>query len=244
MRPGVDAVLLDVDDTLVDTRAAFRSAMDVVARSYLAHLDDAPALALEHWVRDAAGHFDAFTRGELTFERQRRLRLVAMHEALGGPVVDDELFEAWNALYDKAFRASWAPLPGARELLRALVAAGVPFGSVTNSQVSYQTDKLVATGLRDLRVLVGTDTLGFGKPDPRVFRRGCELLGSDPSRTVYVGDEPLTDADGATQAGLTGVWLDRWGEGLRPDSGSRRPSSGVPVVGSLAELASWLQLGS
>lgn len=94
MRAGVDAVLLDVDDTVVDTRRAFRAAMDVAARAYLPHLgDDGPRLALEHWVRDGEAHFEAFTRGELTFEGQRRRRLLALHDALGGPVVDDALFE-------------------------------------------------------------------------------------------------------------------------------------------------------
>lgn len=243
MRAGVDGVLLDVDDTVVDTRAAFRAAIGAVARSYLPQLGEAgPDLALEHWVRDADGHFAAFTRGEVTFTGQRRLRLQAMHDALGGPVVDDVLFEAWNALYDRAFRGAWAPLPGARDLVSGLVTSGVPFGAVTNAVASYQAQKLAATGLADLRVLVGTDALGVGKPDARVFLRGCELLGTAPDRTVHVGDEPLTDAAGATAAGLVGVWLDRFGDGLRPDTGRSRPPEQVPVVRSLAELTAWLQL--
>ncbi len=243
VRADVAAVLLDVDDTVVDTRAAFRAAIHAVARAHLPQLSEATReLAFEHWVRDAGRHFAAFTRGELTFEAQRRRRAADLHDAFDGPAVDDALFERWNTLYSRAFRDAWAPVDGAHELVRGLVEAGVPFGAVTNSVASYQTEKLEATGLGALRVLVGTDTFGVGKPDRRVFLRGCELLGSDPARTVYVGDEPLVDAAGAAAAGLIGVWLDPFGDGLRPESGRTLPPSGLPVVRSLAELAAWLQL--
>ncbi|HEX8498332.1 MAG TPA: HAD family hydrolase [Actinomycetales bacterium] len=243
MRADVDAVLLDVDDTVVDTRGGFAVGMAVVARAYLSHLgDDGPGLALEQWVRDAGGYFAAFTRGELGFAEQRRLRVTAMHQALGGPVVDDGLFEEWDTAYDRAFRAAWRPLPGAGRLLDLLTAAGVPFGSVTNSVTSYQQDKLDSTGLGRLRVLVGTDTLGLGKPDPRVFLHACELLGSDPARTVYVGDEPHVDAQAAQDAGLMGVWVDRWAEGLQPDRSRGGPPWTGPTVRSMDQLVQWLGL--
>jgi putative hydrolase of the HAD superfamily len=60
-------------------------------------------------------------------------------------------------------------------------------------------------------MLVGVDTFGYGKPAPEVFLAGCERLGTDPGRTVYVGDELDVDAAGAASAGLIGVWLDRPG---------------------------------
>ena len=68
-------------------------------------------------------------------------------------------------------------------------------------------------------MLVGVDTLGFGKPDPRVFLEGARLLGTDPTRTAYVGDEPTVDALAAHQARLTGVWLDRAGHRRGPGYG-------------------------
>ena len=238
MRPGVDAVLLDIDDTMVDTRQGFVAGMLAVADVYLSHLGaSGSAVALEHWVRDPGGYFAAFTRNELEFDEQRRLRATAMHRDLGGPSLDDELFVAWNRTYEEAFRLAWVALPGAVELLRALVAARVPFGAVTNARVDYQVDKLERTGLAALPVLVGTDTLGVGKPDPRVFLHACELLRAPPGRTVYVGNDLAVDAEGAAGAGLLGVWFDR-GHDPAPTGAPSR----LPVVRSLAELSGWLAL--
>ena len=238
MRPGVDAVLLDIDDTMVDTRQGFVAGMRAVAGVYLPHLGaGGSAAALEHWVRDPGGYFAAFTRNDLDFDQQRRLRAAAMHRDLGGIELDDDAFASWNRTYEAAFRLAWVALPGAAELLSDLVASGLPFGAVTNARVDYQVDKLARTGLSALPVLVGTDTLGVGKPDPRVFSRACELLGVVPARTVYVGNDLAVDAQAAVAAGLLGVWFDR-GHDPAPDV----PASRLPVVRSLAEVSRWLGL--
>jgi putative hydrolase of the HAD superfamily len=244
LRAGLDGVLLDIDDTLVDTHASFRAGMAAVASDYLPHLgDDGPRLALAHWHADERGYYPRFVAGELGFLEQRRRRADAMQQDLGGPALDDASFERWNATYDAAFRQAWVPLPGAIELVHALEDSGVPFGGVTNHVVEYQRDKLERTGLSALRVLVGTDTLGVGKPDPAVFRHACELIGCVPGRTVYVGNDLAVDAEGALAAGLQAVWLDRGidhrgaGSEVAPP-----PAAGVSVLNDLSELFRWLGL--
>jgi putative hydrolase of the HAD superfamily len=84
------AVLLDVDDTLVDTRGAFRAAVTFVVATWLPHLDaDSREAAVQHWALDPGGHFRAYTRGEVDFATQRRRRAADLHEAFGGPPLDD-----------------------------------------------------------------------------------------------------------------------------------------------------------
>ncbi len=86
----VDAVLLDIDDTLVDTRASFRAAIHAVVERWLPHLpDDRREAAALHWAQDPRGHYRRYTRGETTFEAQRRARAEHLHEVFGGPVLDD-----------------------------------------------------------------------------------------------------------------------------------------------------------
>ncbi|GAB3683929.1 HAD family hydrolase [Angustibacter aerolatus] len=244
MRPGVDGVLLDIDDTLVDTNGSFRSGMAAIVARYLPHLGESGAdRALAHWHADADGVYRRFVTGELDFLQQRRLRAQAMHRDLGGPELDDAGFADWNDTYDEVFRAAWQPLDDAVALLAALEAEGVPFGAVTNHSTGYQTDKLERTGLSALKLLVGTDTLGVGKPEPRVFRHACELIGTEPSRTVYVGNDLTVDAEGALAAGLQAVWLDRGidhrGVG---EAAGRAPADGVVRVTDLAGVLAWLQL--
>src|SRR5690606_31347532 len=106
--------------------------------------------------------------------------------------------------------------------------------------------KLRAAGLFEgLPVLVGVDTLGYGKPHPDVFRTGAEKLGTDPARTAYVGDEPTVDARAAHDAGLVGVWLDRPGarRGSEHDVDvAAMRSAGIAVVPGLADLPAALAL--
>jgi putative hydrolase of the HAD superfamily len=232
----VRAVLLDVDDTLVDTRSAFRAAIGAVVGRWLPALDDADReAAVAHWVADAQGSFRAYTRGEISVVEQRRRRVASLLAAFGGPDLDTELFDRWDDAYERAFRAAWRPCPDAGPFLDRLDAARVPRGVVTNMRTPYQREKLGAVGLLDrVGALVGMDEFGVGKPDPRIFRHACEALGLDPGDVAYVGDELDVDARGARDAGLLGVWLDRHGTGEEPVD--------VPVVRTLTELPAVLRL--
>lgn len=243
--PDRAGVLLDLDDTLVDTRYAFGQAISAIVATWLPHLDaEGEAAALQHWVRDAGGHFRAYTRGESSFAEQRHRRAVALHAAFDGPTLSVADQHRWSEAYDVAFREAWRLFPDAVPLLERLELLGLPYGLVTNAGAAYQRDKLQRVGLADrFEVMVAVDDLGVGKPDPRVFHLACERLGVSPGRSLYLGDEPDADARGARAAGLVGVWLDRsWGG--RGDLDGQPTPDDVPVVGSLLELADLLDAGA
>jgi putative hydrolase of the HAD superfamily len=236
MREPVRGVLVDIDDTLVDTRAAFRAGISHVVSRWLPHLgergvDD----ALAHWVLDDAGAFAAYTRGELTFGQQRRVRAQRLHARFGGPELDDAEFASWEEAYDGTFRGAWRAHPDGVELVHLLAALDVPVGAVTNASAALQRAKLVAVGLAEVPVLASMDELGRGKPDPAVFHLACRRLGLPPARVAHVGDELDVDARGARDAGLVGVWLDRHGSGDTPPD--------VLVVRTLDGLPALLGLG-
>lgn len=207
----IKAVLFDVDDTLVDTRGAFRHALATVAARYLDA--ETPADELTHvWRSDAGGHYRAFTRGEIGYREQRKLRANALHVMYGGPVMDDAAYDEWNEQFERAFQEGWRAHEDAAPCLAELGEAGVAYGGLSNAALNYQQVKLAACGLERMPMLVGVDTLGFGKPDPRVFALACEKLGLEPACVAYVGDELDIDAVAAAAAGLTGIWLNRAGQ--------------------------------
>lgn len=239
-RARVDGVLFDVDDTLVDTQAAFALALSAVAEHYLPHLPaDRHGDVLAAWRADVGGHYRAYTRGEVGYLEQRMLRANALHEEFGGIVLDETAYTEWNRLFEEGFARSWAAHPDAAEVVERCLAAGLAVGALTNAAVAYQTTKLERAGFAQVPVLVGVDTFGVGKPDPRVFTEACRRLGTAPGRTAYVGDELDIDAHAAVRAGLVGVWIDRPG-GRRVDvpeaDVAAARDAGVSVVASLAEL--------
>jgi putative hydrolase of the HAD superfamily len=52
---------------------------------------------------------------------------------------------------------------------------------------------------------------GAAKPDARIFAALVEMTGVSAAQIMHVGDDPLADVDGARQAGMQAVWLNRGG---------------------------------
>jgi putative hydrolase of the HAD superfamily len=242
--PVVDGVLFDIDDTLVDTRGAFAAALSTVARRYLPTVPaERDHEVLDVWRADVNGYYAAFTRGEVGYDAQRMARANELHARFGGPVLDDDGFARWNAVFEDGFSSSWAAHPDAGGVVDRLLAAGLAVGALSNASVAYQTAKLERVGLVGrVPMLVGVDTLGYGKPHPDVFTEACRRLGTDPARTAYVGDELDVDAQAARAAGLVGIWLDRPGSRRHAISDEQITSAGVVVVHALDELPGVLGL--
>ena len=50
---------------------------------------------------------------------------------------------------------------------------------------------------------------GAAKPDARIFARLLHEAGVEAHQVMHIGDDPLADVVGATQAGMQAVWLNR-----------------------------------
>lgn len=235
---AVAGVLLDIDDTLVNTRAAFRRALAAVAEHYLPGPHDLDAMGI-HWRIDSSGWYRAHTRGEMTHREQRMRRANELHEAFGGDTMDDEEYAAWDKVFEAGFRAGWIAHEDADGMLDTFDRCGIDYGAVSNADHDYQERKLVLSGLGRVRMLVGMDRFGVGKPDPRVFLEGARMLGLDPASVAYVGDEKDIDAGAAAEAGFAvGIWLDR--PGSPPQAGEL--GAHVIRIESLSEVPHVLAL--
>lgn len=235
------AVIFDLDDTLVDARRAFQIALDRAFRAVYPELtNDQFERALFLWRSDAAGFYRAYTRGERSYEEQRELRLVHAAEQVGlAPPTDAEI-AVWMGEWDRGFRAGWTAFPDAIPTLGWIEERGYSLGVITNAHANMQEEKLRVTGLAEhVSLLVTLDTLGFGKPDPRVFHEAVRQLGVEPSEALYVGDEFDLDAHAAKEAGLQAAWLFRPGHGkggIHEDNPQDAAAAGVHVLGSLAQI--------
>lgn len=230
-RLPVTAVLLDIDDTLVDTTAAMIGAGAVaMADVWPQQTPEWHQRAAIRFRSDPGGFFRRYTAGELDFMTMRAHRLAEVGAAHGLPVPADAI-EAFEAAFRPAFVARQRRYDDVLPFLQACDDAGIAVGALTNSSEAATLPKLEVTGLRErLDGVVSRDTLGFGKPDPRVFRFACERLGSCPSQTAYVGDEWDADVIGARGAQLRPVWLRRDGRTGTGDAGD------VPLITSLDQL--------
>lgn len=77
---------------------------------------------------------------------------------------------------------------------------------VTNNPVSIAERTFRVLGLESLLTdIVGLDTFGVSKPDPRAFRHAAELMGIPPDRVLSVGDRYEIDIEPALGLGMGGA---------------------------------------
>ncbi|MEO5743717.1 MAG: HAD family hydrolase [Terracoccus sp.] len=228
---GIRALLLDVDDTIVDTRAAMVTAGSLALGALWPdrHADHA-AMAV-HYYEDPERWFPRYASGEVQFDDMRVGRIQEVARAFGVAVPAGALARYVRA-YDPAFRGAQRLFEDVPDLLDLARVMGLPVALITNSAAAPTTLKLEALDLLDaFDAVVTTDTLGFGKPDPRMYLEACRRVDTLAAACVCVGDSLAWDVLGARDAGLRAVWLDRAGVGTDED---------VTRVASLDELTSAL----
>lgn len=117
-------------------------------------------------------------------------------------------------------------LPGLARLQNQFI-----IGSISNGFADLQ-----AIGIaHHFKISLAAHQFGCAKPDPRIFHAACDALKIAPHEALYVGDDPVLDIQGAQDAGLHAVWMDRFQREL--------PSHIVPSarVTDLHQLHEWLQ---
>ncbi len=189
---GIEAIIFDLDGTLVDSRGDLAAAVDAV-RAGLGLPPLAPG-AIESMVGEGA---------RLLVER-----------ALGGErrkSVLDAAIDEFFRHYDRLCLATTRPYPGVERAL-ATLAAQCPLAVLTNKPERFAVRIVEALGLgRYVATVVGGDSLAVRKPDPATLRHVASSLGVEVHRILMVGDSRI-DAEAAAQAGSLFVHV-RWGYG-------------------------------
>jgi HAD superfamily hydrolase (TIGR01509 family) len=117
--------------------------------------------------------------------------------------------------------------PGARELLAAVAAEGLPHGLVTSSQRSFAEAVLASIGMA-FPVTVCAEDVTVTKPDPEPYLLAAKLLYADPARCVVLEDSPNGVAS-ASAAGCRVIAV--------PSLVPIPPAPGRLVVRSLREVS-------
>jgi len=209
---AIDTVLLDLDGTLLDQAYDNHIWRDLVPQRFAAgrtaDLQEARAEILRRFA-STSGTLDYYCIDHWTRE-------------LGVDI---------GALHREA-RAQVAWLPGAREFLSGVRAAGKRQVLLTNSHPVALAVKHEQTQVLDyLDASVSSHDFGYPKEDPRFWRAAVQRFGFDPARSLFVDDNARM-LDAARSAGV------RWVYGVRhwDSKSSRREHVAHPSVDSVLEL--------
>jgi putative hydrolase of the HAD superfamily len=223
------SVVFDLDGTLVDHQGASVSAIRAwISKSEVSTETSELERGVFEWQRLEKLHFSRYLTGEISFQDQRRSRILDILTFLGREISEsvDDLFDSYLELYEEA----WAAFDDAVPTLTALKDLGYQVHVFSNGQRAQQERKLEFTGLGPhIDGLVTSGDLGVSKPDPHAFTAAWHALGADKNRSCYVGDDLYNDARAATTAGIRGVWINRASE--------RHDAIGVVELSSLEEIS-------
>ena len=241
----IEAVLFDLDDTLVDARGSWRAGFaEAIAALHarspaLQQLGSPTAIYDQHFRRygEEAHRAAGFGEWQARFTVEAFERLVTEHLA-----PDGELAAQLLAAYLAAVPSHLTLYPDAEPLLE-LLGARYPLGLVSNGPSELQRPKIEKFSLeRHFEVVVVSGELGVRKPDPAIFAIALEALGVSPQRAVFIGDNPTDDIAGACASGLSAIWVNR-GDWPAPDPGDRDAPPHAEV-GELREIPAVLGLES
>jgi len=216
-----EAAIIDLDGTMVDTVGDF----EVALRLALADLGWPPVSR------------DFISR---TVGKGSEYLLKRTLEQVGAP---PDLFEPAWVRYQHHYLSingeHSAVYPGVVEGLQALRARGLRLACLTNKPNAFARPLLALKGLdRYFDQAFGGDAFARKKPDPLPLVETCKALGSDPARTLMVGDS-RNDAEAARAAGCP-VVLVSYGYNHGEPAASAHPDA---VIDRLDQLASRLGPG-
>jgi HAD superfamily hydrolase (TIGR01509 family) len=176
----MDAVLWDMDGTLVDTEPYWIATEYAMAEKYGATWSRAHALELVGCDLLDSGRYIQKVMGLALSPEE------IVEELLDGVVTKVEEAVPWR--------------PGAVELLASLQAAGVRCGLVTMSYQRFVAPILAHLPPETFRVVVTGDQVEYGKPHPEPYLTAAAALGV-PAEGCLAIEDSNTGAKSAEQAG-------------------------------------------
>ena len=191
---ALEAVLFDLDDTLLDRAGAY-------------------ARLCRHWYRTLPrdgrpADEERFVARMAAWDQAGR----AKHECYGS------LLRLWPGCFADVPTAIAAHRrllpefvtldPRTRELLVRLRRDGMRSAVVTNGTSASQRPKLRTTGIDALvDAIAVSEEVGVAKPEPGIFRHALAAIAADPATTLFVGDNPAADIGGAKALGMPAAWV-------------------------------------
>ncbi len=198
----LDAAIVDLDGTLVDTLGDFVEALQRMLLDLPAPFSSfrvTPALVerlvgkgSEHLIKSLLQHVDT------------------SHSAMNLEVLYEAAWARYQVHYQSINGDYSTVYAGAKEGLAQWESLGLPMVCVTNKPTTFAQALLQRKGLDGFFLhVVGGDAVARKKPDPLPLLHACSLMGTQPLRTLMVGDSS-NDAQAARAAGCP-VLLVRYG---------------------------------
>lgn len=187
------AALFDLDDTILDRSKSLQNFAIWQATTILKNYVDDPAEYTERFIAlDNRGS----VWKDLVYEK-----LIAEFSISNWTV--DELLQT----YLLTFCAFCQPRPGAEQAICTLKDNGYKIALVSNGKSPFQERNFYSLGFADyFDDIVVSDVVGLRKPEKAIFELSCNRVNADIHASVFIGDNPVADIEGAKKAGMRTIY--------------------------------------
>jgi putative hydrolase of the HAD superfamily len=230
------AILFDLDDTIISYNHASERAWQQACRSFVANHQvpfDADTL-LEAVNRQKDWYWSDPERHRTGRLNMMQARRVIVKTALAELQYHDE--NAAMAMADNVSKLQTELIqlfPESIHTLEKLKSAGVRMALITNGMIENQRPKIDRFDFaRFFEFWLIEEEVGFGKPDLRIFQLALQKLRLGPEQVWMVGDNLSFDIEAAQKVGIYTIWNDYKKQGLPLDS----PIKPDRIIGDISEL--------
>jgi putative hydrolase of the HAD superfamily len=161
----------------------------------------------------------------------RRFWHTLVHEVFSTIALPSDFDAFFDELYWRFGRPEvWRLFPECREVLRTLQQQGYIVGVISNWDIRL-LDILRGHELMPyVQHISISAVVGWEKPHIEIFQHATTAIAVMPERALHIGDSLQVDVQGAAQAGLQPLWLQRQGD----------VQSDYPMIRDLHGVLAWL----
>ena len=215
----IDAVLFDLDGTLIDSAPDLGAAADKMRTDR-----GMPSLPYALY-RPMAG---AGARGMLSVA----FGIAPDHQEFAA--LKEEFFQN----YERRMTVLTRAFDGVSDMISSLEQRGLAWGVVTNKSERFTLPLTAAMAMfSNAKTIVSGDTTPHAKPHPAPLLEAAKQLQIEPARCIYVGDD-VRDIDAGLAAGMRTVAATYGYLGLDGDTAKWGADAVIPTPAALLALLS------
>ena len=198
----IQAILWDVDATLLDFHAAEKAAILKLFRQF--HLGECTEEMLQRYANINRGYWERLERGELTRDQ---VLVGRFQEFFEKEELDVSAAPAFNEAYQSSLGDTIVYRDDSYHIIKSL-RGKVKQYVVSNGTIVAQEKKLRLSGLGELMDGVFlSEELGVEKPNKAFFDKVFKEIGDmDRDTVLIVGDSLTSDIRGGNNAGIRTCW--------------------------------------
>lgn len=225
-------IFIDFDDTLYATHdnssIALRETYDLF---HWERYFDNPEVFLSSFWSTNVELWSQYTQGRITREYLMEQRFMRPLSLASGLSADSDYCREVSDRFLEFCSRKPGVIDGAHELMRHLKAKGYRLHICSNGFHEVQYKKLAASNMTQyFDTVILSEDAGAPKPSPVFFDYALKTTGAQRETTIMIGDNYVTDIEGAMDSELDTILFNRWDKDFVP------PRPVTHVVSTLTEI--------